>query len=121
MLSHEDGIVRVESYRWDIDIRKMVWTKDVLPFGIQGSPAFNSVRQKAEGKNNLSPPSVQCAGDPKLLFKKYRDEEKRKENSKEDSKNEEAVVEINPSKKVLHRVDKKTKNEPNCYDENNKN
>ena len=47
-LAHKNGVLRVETHSWNIDIRKMVGTEDVLLFRIEFGLAFNIIRQEAK-------------------------------------------------------------------------
>ena len=92
VLADKNGVEMIQPGGGNIDVRKMVRTKDILFFAIEFAAILNPERDENKKKQQPCPPAVNDTGKFELAWKKNRYQQKRQQDQKQNGKHDRAIT-----------------------------
>jgi hypothetical protein len=102
VLPNKQRVHRVESHSWDVEIRKVVWAKDVLPVFVKLTAHFNTEWKEAQYEYQLRPPAIDDTDEPECTRKGNRDHQQWKQEQENHAEHNQAVPGMDPPQEFHH-------------------
>jgi hypothetical protein len=92
ILANKNRIEVIQPCRGNIDVRKVIGTKDILFFPIESAAILNPERDEYKEQQQSCPPPVNDTGKFKLAGEKNRYQQKRQQDQKQNGKHDRAIT-----------------------------